>query len=181
MYSIDEIRKNYKEFSDSKIENIAKNESKGLRKDILGILKGEIEKRNLDKNLISGVEAEHPDSKIGAAIFNKYARKIEDANEEDYVKIIKSMVSELKSKHPDTFSVGFQGPGIIKSFLEEEGFGKNYKEELRKIINDMLLGNENEWIKEEKAKKEIQEFIDYLKGWGWIIILMLIAMLLTGC
>jgi len=58
MYSVEEIRENYKEFSDSKIENIAKNESKGLRKDVLGILKEEIEKRNLDTNLISWVETE---------------------------------------------------------------------------------------------------------------------------
>lgn len=58
MYSVDEIRENYKSFSDSKIENIAKNESKGLRKDVLGILKDEIKKRNLDKNLISWVETE---------------------------------------------------------------------------------------------------------------------------
>tara|TARA_R100000935_G_scaffold53884_1_gene82085 strand:- start:406 stop:1029 length:624 start_codon:yes stop_codon:yes gene_type:complete len=58
MYSVEEIRENYKGFSDSKIENIAKKESKGLRKDVLGILKEEIEKRNLDKNLISWVETE---------------------------------------------------------------------------------------------------------------------------
>ena len=58
MYSVEEIRENYKEFSDSKIENIAKKESKGLRKEVLGILKDEIEKRKLDKNLISWVETE---------------------------------------------------------------------------------------------------------------------------
>ncbi|WP_010136307.1 hypothetical protein [Ochrovirga pacifica] len=58
MYSVEEIRENYKGFSDSKIENIAKKESKGLIKDVLGILKEEIEKRNLDKNLISWVETE---------------------------------------------------------------------------------------------------------------------------
>ena len=58
MYSIEEIRENYKGFSDSKIENIAKNESKGLRKEILQILKEEIEIRGLDKNLITWVEAE---------------------------------------------------------------------------------------------------------------------------
>ena len=58
MYSVDEIKENYKDFSDSKIENIAKKESKGLRKEVLGILKAEIEKRNLDKNLISWVETE---------------------------------------------------------------------------------------------------------------------------
>ena len=58
MYSVEEIRENYKDFSDSKIENIAKNESKGLRKEVLGILKDEIEKRNLDKNLINWIETE---------------------------------------------------------------------------------------------------------------------------
>jgi hypothetical protein len=58
MYSFEEIRENYKGFSDSKIENIAKNESKGLRKEVLRILKEEIEKRNLDKILISWVDTE---------------------------------------------------------------------------------------------------------------------------
>lgn len=58
MYSIEEIRENYKGFSDSEIENIARNESKGLRKEVLGILKGEIEKRNLDERLITWVDAE---------------------------------------------------------------------------------------------------------------------------
>lgn len=58
MYSIEEIRENYKGFSDSKIETIARNESKGLRKEVLRILKEEIEKRNLDKRLITWVNAE---------------------------------------------------------------------------------------------------------------------------
>ncbi len=58
MYNIEEIRENYKGFSDSKIENIAKKESKGLKKEVVEILKEEIEKRNLDKNLISWVETE---------------------------------------------------------------------------------------------------------------------------
>jgi len=58
MYSVEEIRENYKGFSDSKIENIARNESKGLRKVVLGILKMEIEKRNLDESLITWVDAE---------------------------------------------------------------------------------------------------------------------------
>ncbi|UAB82326.1 hypothetical protein INR76_06080 [Marixanthomonas sp. SCSIO 43207] len=58
MYSVEEIRENYKGFSDSKIENIARNESKGLRKEVLGILKEEIEKRNLDERLITWVDAE---------------------------------------------------------------------------------------------------------------------------
>jgi 5-methylcytosine-specific restriction endonuclease McrA len=59
MYSIEEIRENYKGFSDSKIENIARNESKGLRKEVLGILKEEIKKRDLDKNLVTWVDAEN--------------------------------------------------------------------------------------------------------------------------
>lgn len=58
MYSIEEIKENYENFSDSKIENIAKNESKGLRKEVRSILKDEIHKRNLDKTLVTWVEVE---------------------------------------------------------------------------------------------------------------------------
>ena len=58
MYSVEEIRENYKGISDSKIENIALNESKGLRKEILGILKEEIKKRNLGESLITWLDAE---------------------------------------------------------------------------------------------------------------------------
>lgn len=54
----EEIRENYKHFPDSKIENIAKYESKTLRKDAVKILIDEIEKRNLDKNLLTWVAAE---------------------------------------------------------------------------------------------------------------------------
>jgi len=59
-------------------------------------------------------EAKHPDSKVGASIFNKYAKKIENADKADYKKIIKAMESELISKHPDTFSGEDDIPG---SFL----------------------------------------------------------------
>lgn len=63
-------------------------------------------------------EAKHPDSKVGAAIFNKYAEKVEKANKEDYVKLLKGMESELIAKHPDTFSGEDDIPG---SFLSNEG------------------------------------------------------------
>ena len=62
-------------------------------------------------------EAKHPDSKVGAAILNKYAEKVEKANKEDYVKLLKDMESELISKHPDTFSGEDDIPG---SFLSED-------------------------------------------------------------
>ena len=60
-------------------------------------------------------EANHPDSKVGAAIFNKYAKKIENADKADYTKIIKTMESELISKHPDTFSGEDDIPGSFLS------------------------------------------------------------------
>jgi translation initiation factor 2B subunit (eIF-2B alpha/beta/delta family) len=59
-------------------------------------------------------EATQPDSKVGAAIFNKYAKKVEKADKEDYVKLLKAMENELISKHPDTFSGEDDIPG---SFL----------------------------------------------------------------
>lgn len=58
MYSLDEIKENYRGFSDSKIENIARNESKGLRKEVLQILKDEIIRRSLNPNLINWVNTE---------------------------------------------------------------------------------------------------------------------------
>jgi len=58
MYSLHEIKENYRAFSDSKIENIARNESKGLRKEVLHILKDEITRRNLNPNLINWVNTE---------------------------------------------------------------------------------------------------------------------------
>ena len=58
MISIEEIKENYKKFSDSKIENIALSESKELRKEVLSILKDEILKRKLDPNLVTWVDAE---------------------------------------------------------------------------------------------------------------------------
>ena len=60
-------------------------------------------------------EAKHPDSKVGAAIFNKYAKKIENADKADYKKIIKAMESELISKHPDTFNGEDDIPGSFLS------------------------------------------------------------------
>ena len=58
MYSLKEIKENYRSFSDSKIENIARNESKGLRKEGLHILKDEITRRNLNPNLINWINTE---------------------------------------------------------------------------------------------------------------------------
>ena len=65
------------------------------------------EKENLNENkLVKALkdEAKHPDSKIGASILNKYAKKIETADKKDYRKILTSMENELIKSHPDTFS-----------------------------------------------------------------------------
>ena len=77
------------------------------------LAEGEIKENSLAQNLRD--EAEHPDSKVGAAIFNKYAKKIENADKADYKKIIKAMESELISKHPDTFSGEDDIPGSFLS------------------------------------------------------------------
>lgn len=58
MYESEDIRENYKKFHDEKIIEIARNESKGLRPEVLGILKEEIIKRNLDSTLINWIDAE---------------------------------------------------------------------------------------------------------------------------
>jgi hypothetical protein len=57
MWTVEEIRKNYKNFDDGKIEEIALN-PKGLRKEIIPILNEEIKNRNLDIQLIEWVNHE---------------------------------------------------------------------------------------------------------------------------
>lgn len=57
MWTVEEIRKNYKNFDDGKIKEIALN-PKGLRKEIIPILNEEIRNRNLDIQLIEWVNHE---------------------------------------------------------------------------------------------------------------------------
>ena len=77
------------------------------------LAEGEIKENSLAQKLRD--EAKHPDSKVGAAIFNKYAKKIENADKADYKKIIRAMESELISKHPNTFSGEDDIPGSFLS------------------------------------------------------------------
>ena len=55
---LEQIRKNYSEFDDYKIEHLAKNEIGSLDPDVVEILKAEIKKRGLDSNLNKGIEAQ---------------------------------------------------------------------------------------------------------------------------
>ena len=55
---LEQIRKNYADFDDFKIEHLAKNEVSGLNPEVVSILIDEIKKRGLDINLISGIEAQ---------------------------------------------------------------------------------------------------------------------------
>ena len=57
MWTVEEIKKNYKNFDDSKIKELALN-PKGLRKEIVPILNEEIKNRNLDIELIKWVNYE---------------------------------------------------------------------------------------------------------------------------
>lgn len=58
MFSVEEIRENYKKLSNAQIEKLARHESKTLRREVLSVLKDEIELRNLNVGLISWVDAE---------------------------------------------------------------------------------------------------------------------------
>jgi hypothetical protein len=55
---LEQIRKNYAEFDDYKIEHLAKNEINSLDPNVVEILKEEIKKRGLDSNLNKGIEAQ---------------------------------------------------------------------------------------------------------------------------
>ena len=94
-------------------------------------------------------EATQPDSKVGASIFNKYAKKIENADKADYKKIIKAMESELISKHPNTFNGEDDIPG---SFLAESVIKEDYK-------ND--YANSEEDFTDEMVVQKIKDIIKY--------------------
>jgi hypothetical protein len=55
---IEDIRKNYRNFDDSKIQELAKQDASKLRPDVVLILMEEIRRRNLSENLISGIDAQ---------------------------------------------------------------------------------------------------------------------------
>lgn len=57
MWTVKEIKRNYKNFDDSKIKELALN-PKGLRKEIIPILNEEIKNRNLDVRLIEWIKYE---------------------------------------------------------------------------------------------------------------------------
>ena len=55
---IEDIKKNYRNFQDSKIISLAKSEARTLRPEVVPILIDEIRNRNLSETLISGIEAQ---------------------------------------------------------------------------------------------------------------------------
>ncbi len=58
MLTKEELSESYKDFNDQKIINLAMNECKSLREDVIPILENEILKRNLDKNLLHWIKFE---------------------------------------------------------------------------------------------------------------------------
>ncbi|MBL4773300.1 MAG: hypothetical protein JKX98_06785, partial [Alcanivoracaceae bacterium] len=56
--SIKEIKENYSQFPDYKIEQIAKTNASTLNPEVIEVLKGEIRKRNLNSNLLEAVNAQ---------------------------------------------------------------------------------------------------------------------------
>lgn len=55
---LEQIKRNYADFEDFKIEHLAKKEAAGLEPDVIPILIDEIKKRGLDPDLIKGIEAQ---------------------------------------------------------------------------------------------------------------------------
>ncbi len=71
---LNDIRKNYKNFDDYKIEKIALEEASKLRPEVLDILKEEIKKRNLNPNLIHSVDSQTKE--LTESEFNEYYKII---------------------------------------------------------------------------------------------------------
>ena len=56
--NIEDIRKNYRNFEDSKIEELANSQITKLRPEVIPLLIEEIRRRNLSENLIKGIDAQ---------------------------------------------------------------------------------------------------------------------------
>lgn len=61
MYTPEEIAENYKKMDDAELIKFASTEARTLRKDIVKVLKKEIESRNLDTSLLSWIDSEVQD------------------------------------------------------------------------------------------------------------------------
>jgi len=68
---LNDIRENYKNFDDYKIEKIASEEADKLRPEVLDILKAEIRKRNLNLNLIDSIDSQTKE--LTEQEFNEYS------------------------------------------------------------------------------------------------------------
>lgn len=55
---LEQIKENYTNFDDFKLEHLAKNEAGSLEPEVIAILTAEIKKRGLDSNLEKGIEAQ---------------------------------------------------------------------------------------------------------------------------
>ena len=67
---LNDIRDNYKNFPDWKIEKIASEEAGSIRPEVLDILKAEIKKRNLNLSLIDSVDSQTKE--LTESKFNEY-------------------------------------------------------------------------------------------------------------
>ncbi|HYV94794.1 MAG TPA: hypothetical protein VE978_23675 [Chitinophagales bacterium] len=72
--SIDELRKNYKSFSDDELIRLATREASGLTPEGLQVLTEEIKRRNLSHDLIKGIEVQF--NPLGEEAFSGYCELI---------------------------------------------------------------------------------------------------------
>ena len=106
-------------------------------------------------------EAEQEDSKVGAAIFKKYAKKIESASKEDYRKILTSMERELIDTHPDTFD---GDDDIVASFMAVAENKLLKEDDLNEISRDAY--DRMEGLANENKLNELKDLIMIL-GEDW--------------
>lgn len=71
---LEQIKKNYENFDDLKLEHLAKNEAGSLEPEVIEILTAEIKKRGLDSNLEKGIEAQT--KKLTESELNELKNKI---------------------------------------------------------------------------------------------------------
>ncbi|MEO0723452.1 MAG: hypothetical protein AAFZ63_02845 [Bacteroidota bacterium] len=173
MYNIDEIRANYKSFTDARIIRIAKQESQSLKREVVPVLLAEIKRRGLGTDLVQWVEAE--------------TRELSSPERAALLKIITSSTcpncqqnSELRGYRYDTL-IG----ALITSFDSSQTsiICKNCgKRDLRKSLSlslllgwwsvpsflrmpFLLVGKLNDYVKRDKVSADLLNgLIDQHKG-----------------
>ena len=115
---LNDIRENYRNFDDYKIEKIASEEAGSLRPEALEILKSEIKKRNLNENLLKSVDSQ--------------TRELTESEFEEYCKMLRNHPCPKCNSKTSKLNVSMVGRVVSMLVLT------NYEKKLKVACSDCL-------------------------------------------